>query len=51
MKLDKKLVLEIIEWLEYLYAVSNTSKITDKKLIKFIEKLKELEVESEKEIK
>lgn len=42
-KLDKKLLKEIIEWLEYLYLVSNTTKITDRKLVKFIEKLKEME--------
>lgn len=43
MKLDKKLLKEIIVWLDYLYLVSNMNRITDKKLVKFIEKLKELE--------
>lgn len=45
--MNKKLLEEIIEWLEYLYSVSNTSKITDKKLIKFIERLKDVEVNNE----
>lgn len=42
-EIKKETLEKIIEWLSYLYRVSNTNKITDKKLVKFIEKLKELE--------